>query len=325
MKNVSLFLLLALTISIGEARAQNKKYTLKIRGGEERKTNSNKEVKKLRVSDFFLYTGSNFNNNFFYELSDFNKLAPNSILLNRDLEGFTVSGGGIYSSIYGVFFQNNSHLTMNLGISFRDDTKKGFNRSPLLRLGVVYSNGEQFSNFLSKQQKFPYDTLTSSKGNAPIYLDSVYRESYFVSYNTEQVRLDASLIFQTKSSSRWSVFTGVGLNLGASINSKTAINYVESQYISSNNNASQQINISTNYNNDNVKYETEEFRNKSSFAFATYIPLGLDFRLGKKNNLWGKMHLFTELRPGLNFYNIPEIGTKVNSTMQSGLGLRVSL
>jgi hypothetical protein len=46
-------------------------------------------------------------------------------------------------------------------------------------------------------------------------------------YSSNQLRLDASLIFRTNADARWSAFAGVGINAGVSLNSNTTIYYHE--------------------------------------------------------------------------------------------------
>ena len=72
----------------------------------------------------------------------------------------------------------------------------------------------------------------------------------------------------------------------------------------------------------NIK--TEYYKNKNNFGFSAYIPMGIDFRIGRKRKFWKQIHLFLELRPGINGTSIPELRTIVNSSMQYGFGLKVS-
>jgi hypothetical protein len=65
------------------------------------------------------------------------------------------------------------------------------------------------------------------------------------------------------------------------------------------------------------------FTNKKKFACAAYVPLGVDFRIGKKRAFWKRTHLFYELRPSVT--TIPELRTFANAGVQQGIGLRVTL
>jgi hypothetical protein len=58
------------------------------------------------------------------------------------------------------------------------------------------------------------------------------------------------------------------------------------------------------------------------FMSALYVPIGVDFRLGKKNEVLRKMHLFFELRPTISVLTIPETKTYVYPSMQNCVGLK---
>ena len=131
------------------------------------------------------------------------------------------------------------------------------------------------------------------------------------------------LIFSTNSKARWSLYTGFGASLGVSINAKTDIYYSKNKFSETmfqNGNL-----IYENTRNDGDEYETETFRNKTNIGLSAYVPLGIDFRIGKKNEFWKRAHLYYELRPGLNMTTIPELRTIINPGIQYGLGFRFSI
>ena len=209
-----------------------------------------------------------------------------------------------------------------LGLQFSDKQKSAYKANPLLRLGISYFSGTSITSAFYKEERFPYDTLTSSQTGQVIYIDSINSKSYSMNYSSEQLRLDASLIFRTNPEARWSLFAGIGVNAGLSINASTDIYF--NRYESSdtrfiNGNGSSPYGYS---NTDNSK--SENFKNKSNFGLSTYIPMGVDFRIGKKKEFWKRTHLFYELRPGVNITSIPELRTITNSSIQHGIGLRVS-
>lgn len=143
-----------------------------------------------------------------------------------------------------------------------------------------------------------------------------------MNYTSEQLRFDGSLIFRTDAQARWSLYTSIGITAGMSINAQTDIFYdkmerTEMNYPNGNNYSS--YSYSGSYN-----YETEKYRNKNNFGLSTYIPMGIDFRIGKKREFWKWTHLFYELRPGINMTSIPELRTITNASIQHGLGLKVS-
>jgi hypothetical protein len=83
-------------------------------------------------------------------------------------------------------------------------------------------------------------------------------------------------------------------------------------------------NFDEEFNSGYGNYESERFNNQTSFGLLAYLPLGLDFRLGKNQEFWKRLHLFYEISPGLNMTFIPELNTATNIAIRNGLGLRVS-
>ena len=273
-----------------------------------------KTIKKISIHDIYIQTGSFSERNTNGTLTDFKALAPQSVLLNSDFTGYSQSNG--FSLTSNIMF------SVMLGIQFSDRQKTAYKINPQLRLGVCYFSGTSLTVGLFKEERKPYDTLISTQTGQTVYIDSVTTKSYSMNYTSEQLRLDGSLIFRTNPESRWSLFTGIGITAGLSINANTEIYYskydrTETRYPNGNRSSSYSF-----YSGDNNK--TEKFRNKNNFGLSTYIPMGIDFRAGKKKEFWKRTHLFYELSPGINITSIPELRTITNASLQHGLGLKVS-
>ena len=209
-----------------------------------------------------------------------------------------------------------------LGLQFNDKQKTFYEGNPLLRVGISYISGTTLTGGLFDEVRKPYDTLTSSQTGQTVYIDSINTKNYSMSYTSEQLRLDGSLIFRTNPESRWSIFTGMGITAGVSFNANTNIYYnsngkAEARYANGNSFSSYGYSSSANI-------KTEKFRNKTNIGLSIYIPLGIDFRIGKKREFWKRTHLFYELRPGINVTSIPELRPITTASVQHGLGLRVS-
>jgi hypothetical protein len=141
-------------------------------------------------------------------------------------------------------------------------------------------------------------------------------------YSSEQIRFDGSMIFRTNPLARWSLFSGIGITAGVSINSNTNIYY--SKYLRTEIYESDGavLNSSSYYHSD--QSISENHKNKNGYAVSAYIPMGIDFRVGKKREFWKQIHLFYECRPGMNMTSIPELQTATTASLQHGFGLRVS-
>lgn len=270
-----------------------------------------KKVKRVMIRDFYIQTGFFIDVNVKGSLVDFKTLVPQSVLLNNNLSDYSQTGG------FGS--TGNSMFSAMLGLQFSDRQKTTYNKSPLLRLGINYFSGTNLSTNLQKETRKRYDTLTSNQTGQNIYLDSIISQNYGMNYSSQQLRFDGSIIFRTDPEIRWSLYTGIGITAGLSINAKTDIYYTK--YTRSDN-----PNSNNNYffNTGSSGYLTESYRLKNNFGFSAYLPVGVDFRIGKKREFWKRTHLFFELRPGINSVSIPELRTLTNPSMQYGFGLKIS-
>lgn len=268
--------------------------------------------KRFEINELNLqlgYTGGELVN---LSVEDFKTLAPNSYLINEDISGFNQNQGimgGPHNSIY----------TGSIGVIRK--SSKGQKIIPQMRFGVNYTNRTLFSNGLSWSKSTHYDTVTLKNGES-IYMDSTSTKSHSMYYSSENLRLDASLIFRFNPTGRWSFFAGLGLVSGISINAKTRLLYYESErFITKypNNYAS-----STWIENPEARQKNEEFKAKTNFMTSLSCPLGVDFRIIKKPGFWHNVHVFYELRPSINFTRIPELRTFTYANSQNGIGIRLT-
>jgi hypothetical protein len=266
-----------------------------------------KTIKRISIHDIYIQTGwLNARNANAGTLTDFKALAPQSVLLKNDLTAYSQYGGSSPTS--GIF-------SVMLGIQFSDKQKKSYKANPLLRLGIIFS-GTNLTNELYKEDSKRYDTLTSSRTGQTTYVDSIHSKSYNMNYTSQQLRFDGSIIFRTNPQARWSLFTGIGITAGFSFNTYTNISYNTSSYSS--------LSGLSSLSSYSYPYSTENYKNKTNFGFSSYIPMGINFRIGKKREFWKHTHLFFELRPGINVTSIPELSTYINPSMQYGFGLKYS-
>lgn len=263
-------------------------------------------TKGLRISEFHIQNGMAYSSMQNYELSDFQSLAPGSMLLKNDFTGFNNNSYYIFNGARG--FNGNSYQSIQLGITFNNKA------NPLWRIGISHGSSNSFSAGLSKETVTPYDTLTSSQTGEQFYSDSVHSESYFMDYRSEQLRIESSLIYRTNPEQRWSVYAGIGISVGLSYNAQTNINYSTSD------------NVSGNYGNNygDYTYASEHFRNKTNISTAVFVPMGVDFRIGKNKEFWKRLHLYYEMKPSLTFLSVPELRTFTSVNMINSFGLKVT-
>ena len=244
-------------------------------------------------------------------LADFQKLAPNSTLLKNNFSG--------YDADRGFTVLGSSFFSFNAGINFADKQRNYYRPDPQLRVGFCLLNGTGLSGGLNYKEKTPFDTIVSPAGQ-PIARDSVNSTHYNMDYITKQIRADASLIFRTNRIKRFSLYAGLGANLGFAVSAYTEITYLNSKYIQEEHPAGTQ-GSGTHYPHKDSTI-TEDFENRKGFGFSLYVPAGFDFRLGKRREFWKKTHLFTESRFVLNYYDIPELHWTRSVGFISMLGVR---
>jgi hypothetical protein len=263
--------------------------------------------KNLKISEIHISSGSGSMGTQDGTLSDFAKLAPNSAILGMDLSQLTPYNFNYYNG-FGMN-SGSSSTSLQLGLQCAKMPKITF------RVGLTHVNNfGLLSAHGSFYESAPYDTLTSSQTGQQTLIDSSHTKSYDMNYSNQQIRLDGALIFRMFPEKRWSLHAGLGASIGMSYRASTSLRYWESSSINSNTGG---------YYNESGKNET--FKNKNSLGAALYIPLGLDFCIGKKREFWMPFHLYAEARPSLNLNSINGIGTTFSPGMSSALGLRVKI
>lgn len=272
--------------------------------------------KKIKITDASVVGGfMSRNMSVAGSLTDFQRLNPQSAILMENMDGYTAPGYGYHGSPfvmnYGSSFPSGGMFGASLGFSFKEKPKSVVQ----LRCGIAAS-GTSFNNFISKTDRVTYDTLTSSQTGQTVYQDSITYRSYGMQYNARQLKLDVSLLYRMYPSARWSLYGGVGMQGGTSLTAYSDITYSEYTVVEGKTSEyAYEANVS----------RTERIRNKNVQEVVAYLPVGVDFRLGKRKEFFKQIHLFTELRPFVSVINIPELGTFSGAGFQNVMGLRVTI
>ena len=270
-----------------------------------------KSEKRLQITSFSFYPGLISSQDRFASLDDFRKIVPESKLLQSDFSDFTRSSG------YGR--TANSALTIAMGLQWREGKKPSNSQ---LRVGLTYFSSSNLNAFYYKENRYAYDTLTSSQSGKEYYVDSINSKSYSMNSKSEQIYLDVSYLFSTNPEARWSLFTGLGVSAGMSINAQASIYYSDFSRIEPSQGSDYpNSGYGTQYSiNGNIEWVDT----KNVFGYFAYIPMGVDFRIGKKREFWQRTHLFYELRPSLRYTRIPDLTTQYTAGLQQGIGIRVA-
>lgn len=278
---------------------------------------TNEGKSPLRISDVSFGFGGYSYTDIGLSLYDFKKLAPESELLKTDFTDFN-SQGSYNNNYYEDDLESQSsvaEVTVGLSKEIMDYKKNHLYKE--FRFGFTYQAGISSSRNYSHQDRTRFDTLISTQTGEEFYVDSVKSSSYNMLYSTEQVRLAASILFRLNPMSRWSLFAGAGLNFGMTINPHTEISYSYSEYIS----APVQYPI---YHESKNTWKNETFRNKVGMACSGYLIAGIDWRTGNKRAFWKRLHFSYDVRPVIDFNDIPENNSYTNTAILQQFTFRYS-
>jgi hypothetical protein len=264
---------------------------------------------KLKISEVNISSGTGTLGQQNGSLANFQQLAPSSSILTKDFSQFKPYNDFYFHGPGQMNTSQSSFYSLQLGLQCAKMPKVTF------RAGITHiSNVGALSSQGSYSETAAYDTLTSSQTGAITVIDTSHIKNYNMNYSNQQIRLDGAMIFRMFPENRWSLHAGLGASIGMSYQATTEINYFEYSTASQNGTGS----------GSNIQ-ENERFKNKNSLGASLYIPMGVDFGIGKKRSFWMPFHLYMEARPSLNINSINEIGTTFSPGMSTALGLRIKI
>jgi hypothetical protein len=68
----------------------------------------------------------------------------------------------------------------------------------------------------------------------------------------------------------------------------------------------------------------EYFENKMNFSTSIFIPMGVDFRMGKNREFWKRLHLYYEMKPSITYTAIPELKRITTVNLINSFGIKVT-
>lgn len=270
---------------------------------------------RLYISDLYIQTGVMVERMAPLTLADYRSFAPNSPLLKNDLTNYNnynsyrqTSSAPLFSMLLGIKFKENSKWQLRAGFTttYQDVAQTSYRRETIKR----------------------YDTLVSNQTGANTYIDSVNTRSYALSYSRQQMRLEASFIYQSNPNQekRWNFYAGLGMALIMNLNNTTNIDFYDARYteISRNSlNSFQYYRFGSSY--ESARGINEEYRHKNNMGFAVFLPLGIDFRIGRTHSFWSRLHLLYEMRPSLTFNSVEGISQVSLNSGQHNFGLKIRM
>jgi hypothetical protein len=259
-------------------------------------------VKKYEISNFLGESGQYQNNNQTISRSQLSQYNNQSRAL-RNLANF---GDSISATNYGF---NNDHPDFQFYLLCNRVAPSKFQQR--LKLGIGISNGTLSSAAFRYDATGRFDTLTSSKSGTETYIDTTYTRQFAAMQRISMTTIQAGYEWHYQPEKRWHWYMGADLAFGISTRNTLQI----SEFISTESSPSQEVNsfqqTKTIYEEINLERPTTTQRLSGQ--------LGLDFRIGKKDNFFGKSFLRCNVSYALSAYQ----SELTKGTFNSGFGFHV--
>ena len=275
---------------------------------EEKPAVSRVEFNSISFSIGAFASAESFSNN----ISDFQKLAPNSSILKEDLTKFETNE--FYSTV-------NTGPVFSFNTSFSVKNKKGEESKyhPTFRIGLSYSQQTLMSRDIYDSEVFRVDTLQSTSSGKTYYVDSIDTENYYMEHSSEQVYLDGAFLISSNPASRLKFYGGVGFSVGFSLNSQTLITNSRDNYVESGASTNSNYNFNSPYGGD---FKEELFLNDEGIRALVSVPIGVELRFSVKDNAWRNCKVYVEARPSLSYASIPSLGSNLSGAAIWGTGFK---
>lgn len=272
-------------------------------------------VKSRPIYDVAIMSGGATGNSSIFGLSDFRKIFPESSILQRDLSEFSGYGENYFSEYFGfgVMVGRTSRQLHILG-----ERVKG-----TMRAGFYYDEASYFSYTLTDGSNYRVDTIKNSQGASQFYIDSAYYKTAYMYYDAKSLRAEFSALLRFNDEQRWSFYLGVGLSAGMTFNNTVNVSYSEQEVIETY--PAEGLSGTSATKVEFPVYENDQSAVSSGWLVNAFVPVGIDFRLAKTGRSLEFMHLFTEVRPGISFMEIPDVRTVSGTQVSFHLGLRCTL
>ncbi|MEN9700191.1 MAG: hypothetical protein RLZZ301_1389 [Bacteroidota bacterium] len=265
---------------------------------------------QLQLSEIHLSNGA-FSGTETGTLAQFQSLAPQSSILQQDLSLYH------FDNAMRIGGMGGSSQSLQLGF------KTAAYPTALLRIGLSnYSNANAYHLSGEYSESFIVDTLTSSVSGQQTYIDSSSYHHIGATYGTQQLRLDAALLFRMRPEKRWSLQGGIGASLGYAYRNTIRVSSSVDPYSLGG------FDMFFTSSFFHWSGQTETFASKGGLGASIYVPLGIDFRIGKKREFWTPIHLYAEMRPSLfitTYGKNSPLTPSFSVGSASALGLRIDV
>lgn len=257
-----------------------------------------------RISDIYFSVGRQKEYNASFTLQDFQTSFPNSEILAKNYETLDFP---LTKKLFPLDYPTTSGL-----LSFQIGLKSRRFKNGIFRIGARnISNSIQFSTYGGTSKVAAYDTIFVD-GNT-FYITIMKNKLLEIQTSCNKFFFDFSYIHSLPEERLMRIYAGFGLLAGLSYNSRFYTIYSEGNSVVSSSSP-------PNYYIKNF----ENIKTKNKFISTLYVPIGFDFRLGKKSDFWKLIHLFAEIRPAITIQNVSRNKTVFKLSSNSNVGIRLS-
>ncbi len=253
----------------------------------------------------------------------FNRSALDDFLLNQvSASSHIPTNLNEYQSGFFDYSNGSATFEIMMGFAWRSSEEHGNKAHKRLRIGLSYSQPSIISSSYHLNRKYPFDTLISTQSGSEFYIDSTYSSNLGMSYDISSLNLNTAFLWSTDDKARISFYGGVSLSLALSFSSKVILSRNDFTYLS------YEDGYAISYFSPSSQFlhqGHESFRQSSSLGFGFSSPIGMDWRIGRQGKNLNELHLFAEVRPGVNFNNIPDYELISQFRNSWHLGLRFSI
>lgn len=273
---------------------------------------SNTKLRRMKINSVELSSSLLYGEPSFSPLTDYQNLALNNDFPSLDMEGYNTP-----SNYYG-----NTINAVNLALEFNLFNKAGEQSwgRPTFRMGMSHTWNNTSNLAFFNSNRYPYDSLyTTFQGNTTVTaVDSIRYGGRTFSANSNRIRLNAAVLWHSNPEKRWSFYMGIGIGLGASINSTLTVHQYEGYEIDFGHPTSGYF-LEPNY----IHSSMETIRAKTWFDVNLIVPVGAELKLSEKDNLFKHAHLFFEFAPTLWMNTASGVSIQYNMLYSFTSGIRI--
>lgn len=271
---------------------------------------SDKINSKLKVSEVNVFTGRLFFDGSNEDYNSFQSIALKGSDI-KDFSGWEESNsfGDIYS--YGI----------NIALSPYLEENDAYNHCRKLIFGLNFKSGDRRLYKFSNETHTSYGALQDTNvSNVQLYSrDTTIRNSYIFREGTQEITINSAYFLYTDPRRIISFNTGVGINLGFSLNSSIIQGFSTDTLLSIDDSDKGRYYFE---NDKNPTWDYQYNESNGSLFLRAYIPIGINLRLSKESEVLNQLTLYAQ---GLIGYELQYIyGTDSYSRIYWGteVGIR---